>query len=108
MNLDLASGYWIFSENNLGSLDSITGNEYTPGSKEIALNGGWNLFSNPYNEEIPWADSNATLSCGTLPMVYHFDGNLYESVTPNTGNNILPWTGYWIKVGGTCALTITK
>ena len=50
----------------------------------------------------------AALSCGPLPTIYRFDGGSYIPVIPNSGSYMLPWTGYMIKAGGECVLTIYR
>lgn len=53
------------------------------------------------------------LSCGGVPAslvaVYHYtEGSGYAKISPNSGASIEPWKAYWIDVGQSCALTLTK
>ncbi len=105
-------GYWIFSDTAL-EYSSISGDTYTGASYDISLTGGWNTFSNPYDQALEWSDTGAALDCGapaSLPPIYAYDNGTgsYIKVEPGSGTRISPWKAYWIEVDSSCTLTISN
>lgn len=112
--LDYAGGYWIYSSGDIGVVEYIGGNPQAQSSYGIELNAGWSMFSLPYDNVIPWNDTNASLECGgsgaALPAVYYYDNteSAYSRIKANAGTKLLPWKGYWISVDESCTLTLNK
>ncbi len=114
VGLSFARGYWIYSEEDIGNVD-VGSSNYTSANYTISLSNGWNLIADPYIDLINWGAGNAAIACGgvatNLLPVYYFDQSesAYIKITPDSGNKIIPWVGYWIYAGSeSCDLTITK
>ncbi|MFA6448244.1 MAG: YCF48-related protein [bacterium] len=111
--LDMAKGYWIYSDFNAGQIQTnasaYSGNEYV-----ATLTAGWNLFSIPFGTPVKWGAPKATLTCGGTaaplkPVYYYRNGAGYVKIDPDSGASAIPWTGYWINTGTEqCALSLTK
>ncbi len=124
-------GLWTNFAGIVSKADGITGTPYDPISQpnvSIGLQFGWNQIGPPYNQQMnilqdvqfqylggtPAGYADAIANGWIAAGVIGYNPNLgYEDITNPTDitvfptNQLLPWTGYWIRTAVTEGVTMT-
>lgn len=117
-----AAGYWLF-RGGAGTM-SINGCAVSGTTATVDLKAGWNIIGNPFTTAVLWSDAHArvTLAGGASSYtlseaeangwintrLYDYQSGSYARVSANAGQNLAPWTGYWVYVGRNLTLSISQ
>ncbi len=90
----------------------------------VPLGSGWNMFGNPFNAAVPWADSSIRVALTDNPAevplseaeaigwvsryIYDYSSGSYTARLSNSSFNLSPWKGYWIKTNRDVILKVTS
>ncbi len=116
-------GFWF---NNTASAP-ITANgcpRSSGSTASVPLGSGWNMFGNPFNAAVTWADSNIRVALADNPAevplseaeaigwvsryIYDYSSGSYTARLSNSSFNLSPWKGYWVKTNRDVLLKITS
>ncbi|HOY61994.1 MAG: hypothetical protein BWY28_01566 [bacterium ADurb.Bin236] len=116
-------GFWF---NNTASAP-ITANgcpRSSGSTASVPLGSGWNMFGNPFNAAVPWADSSIRVALADNPAevplseaeaigwvsryIYDYSSGSYTARLSNSSFNLSPWKGYWVKTNRGVTLKITS
>ncbi|MEW6200558.1 MAG: PQQ-binding-like beta-propeller repeat protein [bacterium] len=118
VDIQAGIGYWVYVDADI-SVD-VEGVSTDPAQAVgVNLTAGWNLIGDPYSEPLAWGDNIAvrylgeTLTLGEAAARGWLDGRLFEFngeayISVETGGEMIPWEGYFVKSHSACELILKQ